>query len=150
MKASRHAFTIIEVLCALAILALAAVVLGSSYANVINGYIVMKKAYRAEDDFTFARAALLAEPDLKKVEEGADFTTVDGRKVRWSATVEPTTIADLFTVTFHCEIGGNATEQAARTEQVFRLLRPTWSEAGDRDKLRAESQRRILEMQVKR
>lgn len=150
MKSSRHAFTIIEVLCALAILALAAIVLGSSYANVINGYFVMKKSVRAEDDFMFARMALLTEPDLKKVEEGADFTTAEGRRVRWSATVEPTNIADLFTVMFRCEISGNAAEQSISTEQVFRLLRPTWSEPGERDKLRAESQQRILDMQVKR
>lgn len=150
MSANRHAFTIIEVLVALAILALAAIVLGSSYANVINSYFVMKKSVRAEDDFRFARAALLAEADLKKVEEGADFTTADGRRVRWSATVEPTTIADLFDVTFRCEVGGNSGEEANSTEQVFRLLRPTWSDAAERDKLRAESQKRILEMQVRR
>ena len=64
MSTQRQAFTIIEVLVALAILALAAIVLGSSYANVINSYFVMKKSVRAEDDFRFARAALLAEPSL--------------------------------------------------------------------------------------
>ncbi|MBE7538730.1 MAG: prepilin-type N-terminal cleavage/methylation domain-containing protein [Opitutaceae bacterium] len=150
MRRSRQGFTIIEVLVALAILALAAIVLGSSYANVINSYFVMKKSVRAEADFGFARSMLLAEPDLKKVEEGADFATMDGHRVRWSATVEPTTIADLFSVTFHCEVAGSTLEETRTTDQVFRLLRPTWSEAGERDKLRAESQKRILEMQVKR
>ncbi|MBP7142419.1 MAG: prepilin-type N-terminal cleavage/methylation domain-containing protein [Opitutaceae bacterium] len=150
MTAHRKAFTIIEVLVALAILALAAIVLGSSYANVINSYFVMKKSARAEDDFRFARAALLSEPDLKKAEEGADFTTADGRRIRWTAKVEPTSIADLFDVTFRCEAGGNSAGEASSTEQVFRLLRPTWSDAAERDKLRAESQKRILEMQVRR
>ena len=150
VKSRRHGFTIVEVLCALAIFTLAAVVLGGAYVNVLNSYFVMSRTVRSEDDLKFARSALLAESDLKKAEEGADFTTTEGRRVRWSATIEPTSVADLFKVIFRCEIGGLGVEAATTVEQSFRVLRPTWSEAGERDKLRAEAQKRILELQEKK
>jgi len=150
VKSLRHGFTIVEVLCALAIFTLAAVVLGGAYVNVLNSYFVMSRTVRSEDDLKFARSALLAESDLKKAEEGADFTTTEGRRVRWSATIEPTSVADLFKVIFRCEIGGLGVEAATTVEQSFRVLRPTWSEAGERDKLRAEAQKRILELQEKK
>lgn len=150
VKSLRHGFTIVEVLCALAIFTLAAVVLGGAYVNVLNSYFVMSRTVRSEDDLKFARSALLAESDLKKAEEGADFTTTEGRRVRWSATIEPTSVADLFTVIFRCEIGGLGVEAATTVEQSFRVLRPTWSEAGEHDKLRAEAQKRILELQEKK
>lgn len=143
-------FTIIEVLCALAIFTLAAVVLGGAYVNVLNSYFTMSKAVRSDDDLKFARAALLAQSDIKNVEKGADFSTPDGRQVHWSAEVEPTLIPDVFSVRFKCEIAGKIGEESVTTEQEFRLLRPTWSEPGERDKLRSETQTRILELQEKK
>ena len=142
-----QAFTLLEVLCALVVFAMAAAVLGSSYVNVLNAYQTMGRAVRNDDDLRFARATLLAEPELKKAEEGGNYSTSDGRRVEWRATIEPTLVADLFTVTFSCQIDDPERSGPARTEQVFRVLRPTWSEAADRDKLRAETRTRILKLQ---
>ena len=150
MQTHRSGFTIIEVLVALAIFTLAAVVLGGAYANVINSYFVMGKVVRADDDLKFARSELLAETDLKKAEEGNNFTTADGRRVTWSAKIEPTDLPDLFTVHFKCEITGKPGEEAFELEQEFRLLRPTWSEPGERDPRREEVQKRIREAQEKK
>ena len=47
------------------------------------------------------------------------------------------------------EILGLVEGDLSRVEQVFRVLRPTWSEPAERDKLRAEAQKRILELQEK-
>jgi general secretion pathway protein I len=82
------------------------------------------------------------------VEEGGDFQTTDGRRVVWRAVVEPTNVADLFAVTFTCELG--ATSAGARAEtvvQTFRLLRPTWSKPEEREKLRQEARDRIVRYQ---
>jgi general secretion pathway protein I len=142
-------FTLLEVLCALVVFAMAAAVLGGAYVNVLNAYHRIGGQVRNDDDLRFARAALLAEPDLKKAEEGGRYSTVDGRTVQWEAVIEPTTVTDLFSVRFTCQIDDPKATSPARVEQVFRVLRPTWSEPAERDKLRAEAQKRILELQEK-
>jgi len=144
---TKRGFTLIEVLCALVVFAMAAAVLGGSYVNVLNAYQTMGRSVRNDDDLRFARSMLLAEPDLKKAEEGGNYSTSDGRRVEWRATIEPTLVADLFTVTFSCQIDDPKRSGPARTEQVFRVLRPTWSEVSERDKLRAETRTRILKLQ---
>ena len=143
----RRGFTLVEVMIALAVFALAAVVLGSAYVNVLNAYEQVGDAAARDEDLRFARQAILLEADREKVEDGGDFQSVDGRQVRWEAQIEPTETADLFEVTFTCEIAASSDAEARRYEQRFRVLRPTWSEGTDREKLRSESAKRIAELQ---
>ncbi len=140
-------FTILEVMVALAIFAAAAIALGAAYVNVLAGYAVVNRLAEREDDLRFARAALLAEADREKAEEGADFETADGRRVRWSAAIESTNVADLFQVTFTCEFTDPTAPQPVVVTQSFRLLRPTWSDAAERETLRAEARDRIMQYQ---
>jgi general secretion pathway protein I len=145
---TRRGFSLVEVLVALSIFTLAAIVLGASYVNVLNAYSRVGEAAQQDEDLRFARQALFLEPELEKVEEGGDFQTTDGRRVVWRAVVEPTNVADLFAVTFTCELG--ATSAGARAEtvvQTFRLLRPTWSKPEEREKLRQEARDRIVRYQ---
>jgi general secretion pathway protein I len=150
-----RAFTLIEVLIALAVFAMAAVVLGAAYINVLNAYSGVAASAQRDEDLRFARQAVLIEPDLKKVEEGGDFETVDGRRVRWRTQVEPTNVADLFSVMLTVETGETAEATGGRDRnrrgeirQNFLLLRPTWSEAAERDKLRQEAADRIRRYQA--
>ena len=143
----RRAFTLIEVLIALAIFVMMAVVLGMAYSNVLTSYEVAARVTKGDDDVRFARAALLAEPEREKAELGAEFDGENGRRVRWKAVIEPTNVADLFTVTFICEINAPDLPKPQLTQDVFRLLRPTWSEAADRDKLKADAKTRIQKIQ---
>lgn len=142
-----RAFTLLEVLVALSIFALAAVVLGAAYVNVLTSYAAVARFGRIDEDVRFARATLSAEPDRERAEEGGDFESAQGRRVRWTAEIEPAGVADLFTVTFRCEVTEPGTSQPQEVTEVFRLLRPTWSEALERETLRAEARTRILEYQ---
>ena len=137
------AFTLIEVLVALSIFALAAVVLGASYVNVLLSYETAARSTQGDEDVKFARAQLLAIADPKKIEEGGDFDSTGGRRVHWSAQTEPTATADLFLVHFLCEISDPATPEAQKIAQDFRVLRPTWSDPSERDKLRQDARQRI-------
>ncbi len=145
----RRGFTIIEVLIALAIFAGAAVMLSATYLNVMNGYALLEHEGDYQNEIKFARATLLTEPDLETVEKGGEFDGANDRHVSWKATVEPTQTADLFAVTFECEINAADMKQPLRTTDTFRLLRPTWSKAEDRDKLRSTARTRILELRAK-
>jgi general secretion pathway protein I len=139
----RRAFTLVEVLVALAIFALSSVVLGTAYVNVLNGYERARIAGRKDIEVQAARATLLAEADIKKAREGGDFESGEKRKLTWKATIEPTATTDLFRVEFECEFTSFDQRKPEIVRETFQVLRPTWSEAADRDKLRAEARKRI-------
>lgn len=150
----RRAFTLLEVMVALAIFAVATVALAAAYINVLNAYGVVGRSNIRDEDVRFARAQLLAEPDRQKAEEGGDFDAASGGRVRWRATIEQTNTADLFQVDFTCEVTDSnpsaATSPAPRPlTQRFFLLRPTWSEGTDQAKFRGEARDRILELKQK-
>lgn len=150
-RSRRNAFTLVEVLVALAIFALSAIVLGSAYLNILNSYDIAARNAVTGEDVAFARQIVLTEPDRTKLEQGGDFDTTGGRHVHWGVEIASTTTADLFTVTFTCEISDPTRSEPEKTTQTFTLLRPTWStDIAERDKLRGEAQTRILELQQQR
>lgn len=144
-----RAFTLLEVLVALAVFGVAAVGLGAAYVNVLNAYDLAGRGHAHEDDVRFARAQLLAEADPKKVEEGADFDGINGARVRWRGEIEPTQMPDLFQVTFTCEINETGKESRPPVVETFVVLRPTWSEGVDSSKLREDAKERIMELRQK-
>lgn len=148
-RKSPRAFTLVEVLVALSLFALAAVVLGAAYVNVLTGYAAAARAGRYDEDVRFARTALCAEPDREKAEQGAEFESAGGRRVRWRAEIEPAGVADLFTVRFTCELTDPGAGQPETAVETFRLLRPTWSVPAERETLRTDARNHILELQGK-
>ena len=147
----RAAFTLIEVLVALSIFTLSAIVLGGTYLNVLNSYDVVSRGVATSEDVAFARAQVLLEPDRTKLEKGGEFDTAGGRHARWSVEITSTGTADLFSVAFTCEIADPARPEPDKTTQTFLLLRPTWSiDAAERSKLKETAKTRILELQGKK
>jgi general secretion pathway protein I len=143
-------FSLVEVLMALTIFALAAIVLGSSYANVLNSYAVAARTAASSEDLAYARSLVLTQPDLTKLQDGGEFDTASGRHAKWTAEITPTTTADLFTVVFTCEISAANSGDPEKTVQTFTLLRPTWSiDPAARSQLRQDTKNRILELQGK-
>ena len=144
---SRRGFSLIEVLVALGIFMMMAVVLGTSYINILNAYELAGRSVVRDEDVRFARAMLLAEAEREVAERGARFEGLNGRQVSWTAVIEPTNTADLFTVTFTCEITAPELAKPEVVTDVFRVLRPTWSEPADRDRLRNDAKTRITQIQ---
>lgn len=132
----------------LVIFALAAVMLGSAYVNVLNSYDVAARGTVLNEDFAFARQIVLTEADRKKLEEGGEFDTADGRHARWSVEITSTNLADLFNVAFTCELADAGRGGPQKQLQAFTVLRPTWSiDAAERTKLKEETKTRIMEIQ---
>jgi general secretion pathway protein I len=145
------AFTIIEVLVALAIFLLASIMLASAYVNILNGYAIAGRSQERDDDIAFARQELLLAKDLTTAQAGDEFDTPQTptdlpRHVKWTADVEPTAIPDLFTVTLSLVITKPGGGQDAQNE-TFTLLRPTWSDPTDRTSLRQQETTRIMQLQ---
>jgi general secretion pathway protein I len=146
----RRGFTLLEVLVALAIFALAAIVLGAAYVNVLTAYETVSRGNQTDEDVRFARAQLLAEPDHDTAEKGGDFVSPGGRQVKWHATIASTTTADLFTVTYVCELTDPAANGGTQTvTENFTVMRPTWADPTENTKLKQDAQDRIAKLQGK-
>ena len=143
---NRRAFSLIEVIVALAIFALAAVGLGAAYTNVLLGRQALKQYDVGAEDMARCRAALLETVNYDDIEVGGDIYLPDDRMARWQGKVEPTEVSDLFTVTLSAEIqketGG---EFIPMKEETRLLLRPTWSTASDRKVIRDAAKARLLQ-----
>jgi len=146
---SQHGFTLIEVLISLAIFALAAVVLSMAYLNIIGSYSEMGGRQQAEEDWKWLRLTVLFEPDRKKVEDGGRLALPDGQQLVWSAKIEPTDVADLFRVNLRAETAQTTGPEAWQRSQSLQLLRPTWSDPADRDKLRDITRQRLVKQRSK-
>lgn len=140
-----RAFSLIEVLVALAIFALAAVGLGAAYSNVLLGRQALKQYDVGAEDMARCRAALLETVNFDDIEVGGDIYLPDDRMARWLGKVEPTAVSDLFAVTLSAEIqketGG---EFIPMKEETRLLLRPSWSTASDRKVIRDAAKERLL------
>lgn len=139
----RAGFTLIEVLVSLAIFAIAAVILGATYVNVLASYDAVARRSEHEQELRFVRAVILGEPDRMVVEEGGDLPLPENRSAHWGVTLEQAAVADLFQVHFRCEIRDPARAEPWVREENFMLLRPTWSDPVERDKLRQSARERL-------
>ena len=148
---SSRAFTLVEVLVGLCVFAMAAVVLGSSYLNVLTSYEVVARGARVSADFGFAREQVLREPDRKKLEQGGEFETTSGGRAKWSVEITSTNVPEVFNVAFTYEVSGATAVDTVKQSQQFTLLRPTWVEdVAERDKLKEDMKARIYEIQGKK
>lgn len=144
------AFTLIEVLVALTIFALSAIILGGAYMNVQVSYAAVARGEQVSEDVAFARSLVLTEPDRTKLEQGGEFDTASGRHTKWSVDIASTTTADVFTVTFTCEVSDPAQAEPQKQVQTFTVLRPTWSiDTAERSQLRQDAKNRIYKIQGK-
>ncbi|MFT3782947.1 MAG: prepilin-type N-terminal cleavage/methylation domain-containing protein [Nibricoccus sp.] len=145
---TKRGFTVLEVMIAIAIFVGAAIVLGGAYLGIMNAYAQIDTGGDFKNDVMFARSAILSEPDMETIEKGGEFDAANAHHVSWKATIEPTDIADLFNVTFECEINGADLPQVVHITEQFRALRPTWSKPDDRERLRTAARDRIQKLQT--
>jgi len=139
-----NAFTLLEVLVGIAILAMAAVVLGAAYVNTMSAHAAVARRAVEGPGMEYLREAILNEPDRAKVEQGGNVPLPDGRQLQWSATIEELPVPDLFRVDVRARIDGG--KEAEEFTQAVNLLRPTWSDPGRREQIRARWNERREEL----
>ena len=153
-SSKNKAFTILEVLVALLIFSLGAVVLGSAYLNLLNSYVAVGRGTEYQQDIALVRQQLMTQPDLTTAQNGDEFDTLqlDPNKpvshVKWQADIEPAGVPDLFNVTLTIVISTTDISTPTKTVvQNFTLLRPTWSDPADQTTLRQAAATRIGQLQ---
>lgn len=147
------AFTILEVMVATAIFAVAVVGLAAAYINILTNIEVVKEDLALENELSLVRTKILLEPELERVEQGGDINTATHGVAQWNAVVEPTETADLFRVTLEITLeGGERGEgvEERKVEQTLYVLRPDWSDPLERENLRSARRDQLEELKRSR
>ena len=141
----KMAFTLLEVLLALALFSISVVVLSASFVNVLNSIESVKVDQTFEQEMAFVRSTVLTAPDLDVLEEGGEVSTAGLGFARWEAIAEPTEVADLFRVEVRITFEGRDDVPEREVEQSLLLLRPSWSDPLEREELREITRERLVE-----
>lgn len=134
----RSGFSLIEVVVALAIFAMAAVVLTDTFVNALLARERGEGNDARNRDIRAVRMQLLLEPDREAAEDGETYETLSSGSANWEAEIEPTDVVDLFKVQFRIEFSEAQEDQEKSYSETLYLLRPTWSESDERSNLLQE------------
>ena len=135
---NRSGFSLIEVVIALAIFAMAAVVLTDTFVNVLLAREKGVSNDARNRDIQAVRMQLLLEPNLEEAEDGNTYETLSNGSATWEAEIEPTNVVDLFRVELLIEFSEAQEDQEASYKEILYLLRPTWSKSDERSDLLQE------------
>jgi general secretion pathway protein I len=132
---STKAFSLIEVVVALALFAMASVVLTSSFVNALLAREHGQSNDLRHADIRAVRMQLLLQSDLEDAEDGNRYETLNNGAATWEASIQATNVVDLFQVQLRIEFSDPQDEQASEYIETLYLLRPTWSESDERSDL---------------
>jgi prepilin-type N-terminal cleavage/methylation domain-containing protein len=138
-----HGFSLIEVVIAVAIFAMAASILMSSFVNALLARERGVANDRLDADIRAVRMQLLLEPNLEDAEDGGTYSTLNNGDATWRAEIQPTEVIDLFQVNLFIEFPEPAEGQFPNYSEILYLLRPTWSESDERSDLLEDKKRAL-------
>ncbi|MEC8333319.1 MAG: hypothetical protein VXZ83_04250, partial [Verrucomicrobiota bacterium] len=135
----------IEVVIALAVFGLASTVLMSSFVDALLSRDGTSDKSLIENDIRAVRMQLLLEPNIKAAEDGNEYDSLSSGEATWKATINPTSVVDLFMVDFSVKFSDPPEGQSESYSETLYLLRPTWSERDERDELLQDKRKELLE-----
>ncbi|MGC6424117.1 MAG: prepilin-type N-terminal cleavage/methylation domain-containing protein [Lentimonas sp.] len=141
----REAFTLIEVVIAVALFATTATILTATMVNALELRNRAQGNSMRDADIRAVRMQLLLQSNREDAEDGERFETLNNGEASWRAQIEPTNVVDLFQVYFEIEFSEPLEEQAPTYSEVLYLLRPTWSEAEERSDLLQKKKEALLD-----
>jgi prepilin-type N-terminal cleavage/methylation domain-containing protein len=141
----RSGFSLIEVVAALALFSMAAVVLSDAFVNALLARERGTSNDARNRDIRAVRMQLLLEPDREAAEDGGAYETLGNGTANWRAEIEPTNVIDLFQVQLLIDFQEPQDDQEATYRERLYLLRPTWSESDERSNLLQEKKDALLD-----
>ncbi len=140
------AFTLVEVLVALAIFGMAMVVLGSAYVNVLQSYESIRRDQVRDEETEFVFSRILSKQTREDFEAGGTIETLHAGNFTWTGHLEPTGVADLFRAEVRVTPPGRTQDGRLReVTRTFTLFRPGWQDPIEREQLRDETRERLEE-----
>ena len=144
MKDRDSGFTLIEVLIAMLIFGTAATVLVAAYINILTNFERSRLVANLEEELAYVRQELQLLSDLEEAVEGGEFDLGNGATGIWYSEIEPTEVPSLFQVRLRVERVDEKGGKSSEEEQFF-LLRPTWADPDENDRLREDLQERMAD-----
>jgi type II secretory pathway pseudopilin PulG len=152
-KSLKFGFMLVEVLIALALFGLSAVIL-------VDGAFVATRVAREmvdtrelEQDLIWARSHILRISDYEKFSEGGDIKALSMGNITWETEVEMTDVLDLYRVVLRLDYDGNedyGVDPGTRESAMY-LFRPTWGShndfSSDRERLIDDRRRKMQDHQ---
>jgi prepilin-type N-terminal cleavage/methylation domain-containing protein len=126
----KRAFTLVEVVVAVAIFGLMAATLLQTVSIIQQALIDAREGADTSGARRFVLRRVLAASTASELEAGATVTLDDNSTVNWSAVLEPTDIPDLHRVTVELNWENDETETL-----TLRVFRPEWSDPETRSAL---------------
>lgn len=143
---STKAFSLVEVLIALALFAIASNVISSAFINALLSRERNNEILYRDLAIQTARKQVLLQTNLQDAEDGGKVETLELGEVDWYAEITPTEIVDLFEVHLYVEFFDLEDTRLSDFDETLFLLRPTWSESDERSKLLAEKKEALLDL----
>ena len=144
-RKNTDAFSLIEVVIALAVFGLASTVLMSSFVDALLSRNGTSNKSLIDNDIRAVRMQLLLEPNIEAAEDGNEYDSLSSGEASWTATINPTNLVDLFKVDFSIKFSDPPEGQSESYREILYLLRPTWSEKDERDELLQDKRKKLLE-----
>lgn len=141
-----RAFTLAELVIALAIFALAATVLSQSVLNALTALNNVQYGESSLRDFIYARQKILAIDDRDVLTDGGEFVAPSGNKLDWKVEISATDVLDLHQIDLTIERRAESGPEPPFIGRYY-VLRPKWSDSETRTALltakREEYERRL-------
>ena len=141
-------FSLIEVLIALTLFAIASNVIGSAFINALLSRERNNDNSYRDIAIQTARKQLLLEKNIDDAEDGGSIETLELGEVDWYAEIIPTDMVDLFEVNLFIEFFDLKGDQSTNYNETLLLLRPTWSESDERSSLLQDKKEDLLDIRA--
>jgi type II secretory pathway pseudopilin PulG len=152
-KSLKFGFMLVEVLIALALFGLSAVILVDGAFVATRVAREMEDTRELEQDLIWARSQILGISDYEKFSEGGDIEALSMGEFTWETEVEMTDVLDLYRVVLRLDYDGNedyGVEPGTRESAMY-LFRPTWGShndfSSDRGRLLDDRRRKMQDHQ---
>lgn len=129
------AFSLIEVLIALALFAICANLTTSAFINALLARERNPERVYRDIAIDTVRRQLLLEKTLEDAEEGGTVPLLENEEALWSVEIFPTELIDLFECRFDVEFPDSEVPGQSFYSETLYLLRPTWSIDSERSTL---------------
>lgn len=143
--AKNRGFSLIEVVLAIALFALFAVVLSKSFVNGLRALDQFQRKKSFYQDLQFVRRQVLTIADRDEIEKGGAIETVSSGRARWDVQIESTNVVDLHKVELTVSFSEGDINGGEDIQREHYLLRPTWSDSSERLELLDEKRQLIGE-----
>ena len=137
MSKLRQGFTLVEVILAIALFAMAAGILVEIVFNINFALEQLESQVNREADIRFVRRTVLAIADREKLEDGDEIRTLSSGNATWEAEIEETEVVDLFMLKLSITFDDEDSKDEPHIYQLY-VLRQGWSQATERSALLSE------------